>query len=83
MGNQGELPASGKGVARLPNWALHEYRERDYVSVTSLSEDGIWPTLYTAVRTNQMDAPFMVGFIETTRNACFANLVGIVTAEPD
>ncbi len=78
-----QLVASGKGVACLPNWALHEYRERDYVSVTSLSEEGIWPTLYAAVRADQMDAPFMVGFIETTRRTCFANLVGIVTAEPD
>ena len=76
-----QLVASGKGVACLPNWALHEYRERDYVTVASLGEEGIWPTLYAAVRADQADAPFMVGFIETTRNTCFANLVGIVTAE--
>ena len=78
-----QLVASGKGVACLPNWALHEYRERDYVTVASLGEEGIWPTLYAAVRADQADAPFMVGFIETTRNTCFANLVGIVTAEAD
>ena len=78
-----QLVASGKGVACLPNWALREYRERDYVSVTSLSEDGTWPTLYAAVRADQADAPFMVGFIETTKKTCFANLVGIVTAELD
>ena len=78
-----QLVASGKGVACLPNWALHEYRERDYVAVTSLSEEGIWPTLYAAVRADQADAPFMVGFIETTKKTCFANLVGIVTAEAD
>ena len=76
-----QLVASGKGVACLPNWALHEYRERDYVTVASLGEEGIWPTLCAAVRADQADAPFMVGFIETTRNTCFANLVGIVTAE--
>ena len=76
-----QLVASGKGVACLPNWALHEYREKDYVAVTSLSEEGIWPTLYAAVRADQADAPFMVGFIETIRKTCFANLVGIVTAE--
>ena len=76
-----QLVASGKGVACLPNWALHEYRERDYVSVTALGEEGVWPTLYAAVRADQADSPFMVGFIKTTRNTCFANLVGIVTAE--
>ena len=76
-----QLVASGKGVACLPNWALHEYLERDYVALASLSEEGIWPTLYAAVRADQADAPFMVGFIETTKKTCFANLVGIVTAE--
>ncbi len=78
-----QLVASGKGVACLPNWALHEYRERDYVALTSLGEEGVWPTLYAAVRADQADAPFMTGFIETTRKTCFANLVGIVTAEVD
>lgn len=78
-----QLVASGKGVACLPNWALHEYREREYVSVTSLGEEGIWPTLYAAVRADQEDAPFMAGFMATTKTTCFANLVGIVTAELD
>ena len=78
-----QLVASGKGVVCLPNWALHEYRERDFVTVTSLGEEGVWPTLYAAVRADQADAPFMAGFIETTKQVCFANLVGIVTAEID
>ncbi len=76
-----QLVASGKGVACLPNWALHEYRERNYVVVTSLGEEGVWPTLYAAVRADQADAPFLMGFVETTKKICFGNLVGIVTAE--
>jgi LysR family transcriptional regulator, regulator for metE and metH len=36
-----QLVASGRGVVCLPNWALHEYRERDYVVVKSLGEEGI------------------------------------------
>ena len=78
-----QLVASGRGVACLPNWALHEYRERDYLVVRSLGEDGVWPTLYAAVRTDQADAPFMRGFVDVAKTTCFRDLVGIVTAELD
>jgi LysR family transcriptional regulator for metE and metH len=79
-----QLVASGRGVVCLPNWALHEYRQRDYVLVKSLGEEGVWPTLYAAVRRDQASAPFIQGFVEVARQTCFDNLVGIVTAEdPD
>jgi LysR family transcriptional regulator for metE and metH len=76
-----QLVASGRGVACLPNWALHEYLQNDYVSVRSLGEEGVWPTLYGAVRKDQADAPFMLGFVEVAKEVCFKNLKGIVTAE--
>ena len=76
-----QLVASGRGVTCLPNWALHEYLQNDYVVVRSLGEEGIWPTLYAAVRKDQADAPFMNAFIEVAKQVCFANLRGIVTAE--
>ena len=78
-----QLVASGRGVTCLPNWALHEYREKHYVSLSSLGEEGIWPTLYAAVRSDQADAPFMRGFVATAKETCFRNLVGIVTADLD
>ncbi len=76
-----QLVASGRGVACLPNWALHEYSEKDYLAVRSLGEEGVWPTLYAAVRKDQAAAPFMQGFVEVAKASCFANLHGIVTAE--
>ena len=76
-----QLVASGRGVTCLPNWALYEYLQNDYVVVRSLGEEGIWPTLYAAVRKDQADAPFMTAFIEVAKQVCFANLRGIVTAE--
>ncbi|MGD8416891.1 MAG: LysR family transcriptional regulator [Pseudomonadales bacterium] len=76
-----QLVASGRGVACLPNWALHEYQEREYVIVKSLGEEGVWPTLHAAVRRDEADAPFIQGFIDVARRTCFANLVGIVTAD--
>jgi LysR family transcriptional regulator for metE and metH len=76
-----QLVASGRGVVCLPNWALHEYLERDYVVARSLGEEGVWPTLYAAVRRDQQAAPFIRGFVEVARQTCFDNLVGIVTAD--
>lgn len=76
-----QLIASGRGVACLPNWALHEYQRQDYVVVKSLGEEGIWPTLYAAVRQVEESAAFIEGFVDVAKRTCFANLVGIVTAE--
>lgn len=76
-----QLVASGRGVTCLPNWALHEYLEGNYVVVRSLGEEGVWPTLYAAVRADQQSAPFIGGFVEVAKRTCFKNLVGIVTAE--
>ena len=76
-----QLVASGRGVTCLPNWALHEYLENEYVAVKSLGEEGVWPTLYAAVRKDQANAAFMLGFVEIAKETCFANLHGIVTAE--
>ena len=76
-----QLVASGRGLTCLPNWALHEYREREYVVVKSLGEEGVWPTLYAAVRADQQTSAFIEGFVDVAKRTCFANLVGIVTAD--
>lgn len=76
-----QLVASGRGVACLPNWALHEYQELDYIVVKSLGEEGVWPTLYAAVRRDEADAPFIQGFVDVAKRTCFKNLIGIVTAD--
>ena len=78
-----QLVASGRGIACLPNWALHEYLEKDYLSVLSLGEEGVWPTLYAAVRKDQAGAAYMQGFVDTAKDCCFKHLHGIVTAELD
>lgn len=73
-----QLVASGRGVACLPNWVLHEYRERKLIAVRSLGDDGIWPTLYAAIRAEEREAPFIGGFVRTARQTCFASLRGIL-----
>jgi len=76
-----QLVASGRGLVCLPNWALHEYLEREYVVARALGEEGIWPTLYAAVRQDQADSPFIRAFVDVAKSTCFSTLVGIVTAE--
>ncbi|MCR9277575.1 MAG: LysR family transcriptional regulator [Pseudomonadaceae bacterium] len=76
-----QLVASGRGVACLPNWALHEYLTKDYIVTRSLGEEGVWPTLYAAVRSEEAGAAFMRAFVDVSMTTCFDNLHGIVTAE--
>ena len=73
-----QLVASGRGVCCLPNWALHEYREKSYIRALSLGEDGLWPTLYAAVRADQAAVPYVAGFFDIAREVSFEHLVGIV-----
>ncbi|WP_210396880.1 LysR family transcriptional regulator [Motiliproteus sediminis] len=74
-----QLVASGRGVCALPNWALTEYLEREYVSARPLGSKGVWSTLYAAIRDDQKDAEFMRDFIATARETSFQNLSGIRT----
>lgn len=73
-----QLVASARGVCCLPNWALHEYMEKSYVQTRSLGEEGLWPTLYAAVRSDQAEANYVQGFFATARETSFEHLHGIV-----
>jgi LysR family transcriptional regulator for metE and metH len=75
-----QLVASGRGVAALPNWALHEYLQKDYVLAKSLGEKGVWCTLYAAIREDQKNAEFMVDFLDTAKEVSFSTLTGIRSA---
>ncbi|WP_322527859.1 LysR family transcriptional regulator [Salinicola sp. LHM] len=75
-----QLVASGRGVCALPNWALTEYLERDYVKALPLGKDGVWSTLYAAVREDNLELPWMEDFIRTARDTSFAVLSGVKPA---
>mgnify|MGYP000394776805 FL=1 len=72
-----QLVASGRGVSALPNWALHEYVERDYVTARSMGDKGLWCTLYAAIREDQKNAEFMVDFLNTAKEITSQQLKGI------
>ncbi|WP_458524479.1 LysR family transcriptional regulator [Onishia taeanensis] len=75
-----QLVASGRGVCALPSWALTEYLERDYVRGVALGEQGMWSTLFAAIREDSRDAPWMDDFLRTARETSFAVLEGIKPA---
>jgi LysR family transcriptional regulator for metE and metH len=76
-----QLVASGRGVASLPNWSLVEYIPNNTIVAKKLGENGLWATLYAAVREDQYAAPFMADFLATANETCFANLEGIKSVQ--
>jgi LysR family transcriptional regulator for metE and metH len=75
-----QLVASGRGVCCLPNWAMTEYTEKDYVKTLSLGS-GVWATLYAAVRADQIDTHYIVDFVNSARSHSFKHLKGIQHAD--
>lgn len=76
-----QLVASGRGLACLPNWALKPYVDKNLITARSLGNNGIWPTLYAAVRQEQIDSPYIQDFFQHALETCFRELVGILPCE--
>jgi LysR family transcriptional regulator for metE and metH len=72
-----QLVASGRGVCGMPHWALHEYSSRGYVKGKRLGEKGLFATLYAAIRTDMLDAPYMRDFLLTAKDTSFSTLDGV------
>jgi LysR family transcriptional regulator for metE and metH len=72
-----QLVASGRGVCALPNWVLAEYVDKQLISVRSAGVKGIWPTLYAAIREDQLTTAYVQDFITLARAHCLKNLQGV------
>jgi LysR family transcriptional regulator, regulator for metE and metH len=72
-----QLVASGRGVCCLPNWAMAEYLQRGYVSARQLGAEGLYGTLYAAVREDMLDMPYLQDFLLTAKDTSFATLEGV------
>ncbi len=73
-----QLVASGRGVCALPNWVLAEYVAQGLISARSAGKAGIWPTLYAALRDEQLMLPFVQEFLQLARSHCLNHLQGVV-----
>lgn len=72
-----QLVASGRGVCCLPNWAITEYLQRGYVSARRLGRDGLFGTLFAAVREDMLEMSYMQDFLLTAKDISFATLEGV------
>lgn len=75
-----QLVANNRGVAVLPNWAIVEEVKQGIVKALPLGNQGLWATLFAAVRSSEQDRFFMQDFIKMARETCFQNLSGILPA---
>lgn len=72
-----QLVASGRGVCSLPNWAVAEYLQRNYVTARPLGPTGVWCTLYAAFREEQSGYAYLSDFITTAQETSANHLIGI------
>ncbi|MEX0871223.1 MAG: LysR family transcriptional regulator [Aquisalimonadaceae bacterium] len=73
-----QLIANGRGVSALPNWALREYLDQAGLRALRLGRDGLWSTLYAAVRSDDLNKEYMDGFIRLARERTAQSLKGII-----
>ncbi|MAD01409.1 MAG: LysR family transcriptional regulator [Pseudomonadales bacterium] len=78
-----QLVASGRGVCCLPNWAMAEYLHKGYVTARRLGPEGLFGTLYAAVRGDMMEMPYLQDFLLTAKDTSFATLEGVSARSGD
>jgi LysR family transcriptional regulator for metE and metH len=72
-----QLVASRRGVAALPNWAIKNYVDYDYVSAKPIGEQGLWSDLFVSVPTALEHKAFVGDFVNVIRQQCARTLDGI------
>lgn len=72
-----QLVASQRGVATLPNWAVSEYTHQGLLRICHLGEQGVWRSLYAAVRTEDAQSDYILAFIAQAKETSFTSLSGI------
>ncbi|MFA5529839.1 MAG: LysR family transcriptional regulator [Thiohalomonadaceae bacterium] len=74
-----QLVASGRGLAALPQWAASPAVATGQVLAKPLGKNGLWSTLYAAVRREERELAYLDAFIEHAREGCFDKLEGLRT----
>ncbi|SFU46209.1 LysR family transcriptional regulator [Pseudoduganella namucuonensis] len=72
-----QLVASRRGIAALPNWAIKNYLDYDYVIARSVGESGLWSDLFVSVPEPLRHKAFVLDFVNVIREQCAATLDGI------
>ncbi|CDG85766.1 LysR family transcriptional regulator [Janthinobacterium agaricidamnosum] len=72
-----QLVASRRGIAALPNWAIKNYVDYDYVIAKPIGEQGLWSDLFVSVPDNLKDKAYVRDFVSVIREQCARTLDGI------
>lgn len=72
-----QLVASRRGIAALPNWAIKNHVDYDYVVARPVGEQGLWSDLFVSVSPALQDKAYVQDFINVIREQCAATLDGI------
>jgi len=72
-----QLVASRRGVAALPNWAIKNYVDYDYVIARPIGDQGLWSDLFVSVPEPLRHKAFVTDFVNVIREQCAGSLDGI------
>lgn len=72
-----QLVASRRGVAALPNWAIKNYVDYDYVVARPVGEQGLWSDLFVSVPEALRRKAYVLDFVGVIRDQCARTLDGI------
>jgi LysR family transcriptional regulator for metE and metH len=72
-----QLVASRRGIAALPNWAIKNYVDYDYVIARPIGDHGLWSDLFVSVPEPQKQKAYVLDFVNVIREQCAATLDGI------
>jgi LysR family transcriptional regulator for metE and metH len=72
-----QLVASRRGIAALPNWAIKNYIDYDYVIARPVGDGGLWSDLYVSVPDGLRHKAYVADFVKVIREQCAASLNGI------
>jgi LysR family transcriptional regulator for metE and metH len=72
-----QLVASRRGIAALPNWAIKNYVDYDYVLAKPVGEHGLWSDLFVSVLPALEQKAYLIDFVGVVREQCARTLDGI------
>jgi len=76
-----QLVASGRGLAALPQWAASQAIDSGQVVARPLGKNGLWSSLFAAVRREDRGLAFVEAFVENARESSFRTLEGVRAAD--
>jgi LysR family transcriptional regulator for metE and metH len=72
-----QLVASRRGVAALPNWAIKNYVDYDYVLAKPVGAHGLWSDAFVSVPMALAGKAYVADFVSVIREQCARTLDGI------